>query len=224
MGRRSGAAPKEVSQPIQFKPAAERDIESASQWYDEQRPGLGQEFLDEVDAAVWRVAANPRAHQLIRGRIRRAVVHRFPFLLFYVIDPQEIRLPRMYACESRSAVMASVKTDDLKDAGTASGSSDQFWRLHAVEKRRLRPRALQCASRDGAGGRRASRRLFDGSDQTTLRALAARSRARVACRCIHSYLSSVSSATRASSPAQGPSTPPARSASLLLGQQYLDLA
>ena len=78
-----------MSHPVQFKPAAERDIEGASHLYDEQSPGLGQEFLDEVDA-VRRVAANPYAHQLIRGRISRAVVHRFPFLLFYVIDPQEI--------------------------------------------------------------------------------------------------------------------------------------
>lgn len=75
---------------IRFKPSAERDIESAFGWYDEHGPGLGNEFLDEIDAAVTRIAENPRAYQVIRSRIRRAVVHRFPYLIFYVIDPREI--------------------------------------------------------------------------------------------------------------------------------------
>jgi plasmid stabilization system protein ParE len=79
-----------VSSPFRFKPSADRDVESAFVWYEERRPGLGDEFLDEVGAAVTRIAENSRAHQIIRGRIRRAVVHRFPYLIFYVIDPQEI--------------------------------------------------------------------------------------------------------------------------------------
>jgi plasmid stabilization system protein ParE len=79
-----------VSSPVRFKPSADRDVENAFGWYEERRPGLGDEFLEEVDAAVTRIAENSRAHQSVRGRIRRAVLHRFPYLLFYVIDPQEI--------------------------------------------------------------------------------------------------------------------------------------
>jgi hypothetical protein len=52
-------------------------IENAFAWCEERRSGLSDEFLEEVDATV-------------AGRIRRAVVHRFPYLLFYVIDPHEI--------------------------------------------------------------------------------------------------------------------------------------
>lgn len=79
-----------MSSPVRFKPSADRDVESAFVWYEERRPGLGDEFLEEVGAAVVRIAENSRAHQVVRGRIRRAVVHRFPYLIFYVIDPQEI--------------------------------------------------------------------------------------------------------------------------------------
>lgn len=75
---------------VRFKPSAERDVESAFIWYELNGPGLGDEFLDEIGAAVTRIAENPRAHQVIRGRIRRAVVRRFPYLIFYVIDPLEI--------------------------------------------------------------------------------------------------------------------------------------
>jgi len=79
-----------VSSPVRFKPSAERDIESAFAWYEQHGPGLGDEFLEEIDAAVTRIAANPRAYQIVHGRIRRAVVHRFPYLVFYVIDPREV--------------------------------------------------------------------------------------------------------------------------------------
>ena len=79
-----------MSSSVRFKPSADRDVESAFVWYEERRPGLGDEFLEEVDAAVARIAQNCRAHQVVRGRIRRAVVHRFPYLIFYVIEPQEI--------------------------------------------------------------------------------------------------------------------------------------
>lgn len=79
-----------MSSPIRFKPSADHDVESAFVWYEERGPGLGDEFLEEIGATVTRIAENSRAHQIVRGRIRRAVVHRFPYLIFYVIDPQEI--------------------------------------------------------------------------------------------------------------------------------------
>jgi len=79
-----------VSPSVRFKSAADRDVESAFVWYEERSPGLGNEFLEEVDDAVTRIADNPHAYQIVRGRIRRAVVHRFPYLMFYVIDPHEI--------------------------------------------------------------------------------------------------------------------------------------
>ncbi len=79
-----------MSNPLRFKLSADRDVESAFVWYEEQRPGLGDEFLEEIGAAVTRIAENPHAHQVIRGRIRRAVVHRFPYLIFFVIDPREV--------------------------------------------------------------------------------------------------------------------------------------
>jgi plasmid stabilization system protein ParE len=79
-----------VSGPVRFKPSAERDVERAFIWYEEHGPGIGDEFLGEIAAAVTRIVENPRAHQIVRGRIRRAVVHRFPYLIFYVIDPREV--------------------------------------------------------------------------------------------------------------------------------------
>lgn len=75
---------------VRFKPDAELDLESAFRWYEDQRSGLGSEFLGAVDSAVALIVSNPEACPVVRVRVRRAVLRRFPYLLFYVIEPEEI--------------------------------------------------------------------------------------------------------------------------------------
>ena len=49
-----------------LRPEAESDIAEAALWYEQQRAGLGSEFIDEVSSAVERVLANPGASDLSR--------------------------------------------------------------------------------------------------------------------------------------------------------------
>ena len=63
---------------------AQNDVRSAFKWYESQRPGLGEAFLAAVQERLESIAAFPDAHRIIRRRIRRAVVSRFPCLVFYV--------------------------------------------------------------------------------------------------------------------------------------------
>ena len=42
-----------------FRPQADQEVQSARQWYDDQRPGLGIQFADAIDEAVERIASNP---------------------------------------------------------------------------------------------------------------------------------------------------------------------
>jgi mRNA-degrading endonuclease RelE of RelBE toxin-antitoxin system len=39
---------------VRFRPEAEKDVEDAAKWYENQRPGLGKEFLDKCPA-LWRI-------------------------------------------------------------------------------------------------------------------------------------------------------------------------
>ena len=75
---------------IRFKGHASRDVERAFAWYEKQRPGLGPQFRDELGNALSKVAANPQSYPIVRARIRRAVLHRFPYLVFYLVEHQEI--------------------------------------------------------------------------------------------------------------------------------------
>ena len=63
--------------------AAAADIEDAYQWYERQRIGLGEEFLAAVDDKLQEIVAHPTAYPVIHRDLRRALLHRFPYAIFY---------------------------------------------------------------------------------------------------------------------------------------------
>ncbi len=71
---------------VRLRPEAEQDLTEAARWYEEQRPGLGQEFLDEALATFSAIAERPLASTAVYGSLRRALLHRFPFGVFYFVD------------------------------------------------------------------------------------------------------------------------------------------
>ena len=68
-----------------FRPQAAQDIESAHGWYERERAGLGDELLAEIRTTVQSVLAMPEAYPVISRQTRRALIHRFPYGLFYRI-------------------------------------------------------------------------------------------------------------------------------------------
>jgi plasmid stabilization system protein ParE len=74
-----------VSLPVVTRPAAAAEIETAYRWYEKEREGLGSEFLEAVEKMVKAIAENPERFPAIRKDIRRAVLSRFPYSIFYRI-------------------------------------------------------------------------------------------------------------------------------------------
>jgi len=64
-------------------PEARQDIEEAYNWYEICRFGLGEEFLGCVDACIQRISRAPETHPKIFEDYRRALVRRFPYVVFY---------------------------------------------------------------------------------------------------------------------------------------------
>jgi plasmid stabilization system protein ParE len=75
---------------VEFHPEAEEEMREAARWYETQSAGLGQAFLDAVDAAAARIAANPEAFGFAGPGIRRHLVRRFPFGILYQVEPDRI--------------------------------------------------------------------------------------------------------------------------------------
>ena|SRR5439155_20103283 len=69
---------------------ARADLADAFTWYEEQRAGLGSEFLAEVALVLESIEGSPEAYGVVRGQTRRALVRRFPYAVFYVRDPDLI--------------------------------------------------------------------------------------------------------------------------------------
>jgi plasmid stabilization system protein ParE len=65
------------------RPAAAADIEEAYRWYERQQEGLGDEFLTAVDATMNDILAHPRIYPVIYRDLRRALLRRFPYAIFY---------------------------------------------------------------------------------------------------------------------------------------------
>ena len=60
--------------------AAERDIAEAQIWYEEQQIGLAAQFHSEIDATMNLLAEEPLIYPVLYRAVRRAVLHRFPYL------------------------------------------------------------------------------------------------------------------------------------------------
>jgi plasmid stabilization system protein ParE len=78
---------------VEYHPLTVTDLNNAAAYYNQRRPGLGDEFRTEVNSAIERVCAGPSQHAIVEHGIRRGFVHRFPYsILFRLINEDTIRI------------------------------------------------------------------------------------------------------------------------------------
>ncbi len=73
-----------------FSRAAREELIEAQDWYESERLGLGCEFRANIDAAIERMSANPLQFPVVFRGIRRALVRRFPYMLFFIIEGETL--------------------------------------------------------------------------------------------------------------------------------------
>ena len=71
---------------------ARGDLAAAVRWYRHVRPGLEADFRLCVRAAVQRIARHPESCPLVARGLRRALIDRFPFAVFYRPDGDVLRV------------------------------------------------------------------------------------------------------------------------------------
>lgn len=101
-----------MSRELILRPEAEADALEAYRWYNEQVPGLGEEFLAEIDRALETIRANPEATRKLHREFRRVLARRFPYAVFYAVQSDRIvvfailhtaRDPRLWRKRGRNA-------------------------------------------------------------------------------------------------------------------------
>lgn len=74
------------------RPLAEADIEGAFAWYERRSVALGVEFLRSVDACFGAIAEWPLAFPVVYRRVRRGLIRRFPYAVFYVVAGERVEI------------------------------------------------------------------------------------------------------------------------------------
>jgi plasmid stabilization system protein ParE len=59
-------------------------------WYEDRREGLGLEFSVAVEEQLARIALSPTPFACVRGEVRRAVLQRFPYSIYFSVEDDRI--------------------------------------------------------------------------------------------------------------------------------------
>jgi plasmid stabilization system protein ParE len=69
---------------------ADLDYFQALEWYEERKPGLGQEFDAELFALFERIKQNPEFFQKESELVRKARMPRFKYRIYFRVEGDEI--------------------------------------------------------------------------------------------------------------------------------------
>lgn len=75
---------------VRYKRAASAEVEAVISWYAQPEINQASSFVKDLERTESRLRAQPALYQQIEGEIRRAVLRRFPYSLFYVIERDEV--------------------------------------------------------------------------------------------------------------------------------------
>jgi plasmid stabilization system protein ParE len=77
---------------VSFHELAERELNDAALYYEQESAGLGFRFLDEVERYIGLILRNPRAGMQLRGSVRRRLLRTFPYGVLYTAKDDGIRI------------------------------------------------------------------------------------------------------------------------------------
>jgi len=76
--------------PVVYRRKVGRDLAGAYEWYEERCAGLGEEFLTAVDTSFNAIQEYPEMFVRVHNEVRRAVVSRFPYAVFYRVEARRV--------------------------------------------------------------------------------------------------------------------------------------
>jgi plasmid stabilization system protein ParE len=70
---------------IEYHPAIEQELREIVGYYNEIADGLGEEFLEEFDRQMARIAGMPFRWTSVEKDVRRSLMRRFPYVIYFRI-------------------------------------------------------------------------------------------------------------------------------------------
>jgi plasmid stabilization system protein ParE len=81
-----------VTRSLAFTSRAADDVEEAYKWYESQEVGLGAEFESSLAAVLRLVREMPEAGPIVHRGVRRLLLERFPYSLYYRLTDSTIEV------------------------------------------------------------------------------------------------------------------------------------
>lgn len=79
-----------MSYSLLVRKKAEYHLEEAFDWYEKKRIHLGSEFFLSVEAIFNTIQENPHLFPIRHKNIRCALIPRFPYGVFYLVDENKV--------------------------------------------------------------------------------------------------------------------------------------
>ena len=77
---------------LYFQTSAYYELNHAFEYYENESPGLGKKFVDEVNSVVNLIESNPFIFQKVYKQKRRAIVRKFNYNIIYEVEDSLIRV------------------------------------------------------------------------------------------------------------------------------------
>ena len=77
---------------VSFHELAEREVNDAALYYEQESKGLGIRFLNEIERYIDGIVKNPYAGRKVRGQVRRRILRTFPYGILYSVRDDGIRI------------------------------------------------------------------------------------------------------------------------------------
>jgi plasmid stabilization system protein ParE len=81
-----------MNPPIAIGFEATDEVDTAYRWYENQRVGLGEEFLAILLGQLERIQENPEAWAVVYRNIRACPLRRFPYVVYFRIRSDQIEV------------------------------------------------------------------------------------------------------------------------------------
>ena len=77
---------------ISISAHAQKEIADAFLWYEQQRNGLGSQLMLLLDKKFELLQQNPNLHSTVYKTIRRSLIKKFPYSIFYIVDGNTVEI------------------------------------------------------------------------------------------------------------------------------------
>ena len=71
---------------VRAEPEADQDVQDAAMWYDSERAGLGEDFVNDIHQLTARIAENALQFPVVRDVARRGILSKFPYGVYFVVE------------------------------------------------------------------------------------------------------------------------------------------